>query len=96
MSRLLRLLRAGACHHHARAGARVARSAGARRDSASPWGFTVGQNGGGPCYSASAFHAFGLRGLSVSAMGAIERGLSAERLVAGVFDYWSELDTDQS
>ncbi len=38
-----------------------AHSAVARRDSASPWGFTVGHSGGGPCYSASAFHAFGLR-----------------------------------
>jgi hypothetical protein len=29
-------------------------------------------------------------------MWAIERGFSAERIVAGVFDYWSALDTDRS
>jgi D-alanyl-D-alanine carboxypeptidase len=66
---------------------------GVMGDPASPWGLIVGHNGGGPCYSASAFHAFGLDGLSVCAMGAIERGFSAERIVAGVFDYWSGLDT---
>jgi hypothetical protein len=69
---------------------------GVMGDPASPWGLIVGHNGGGPCYSASAFHAFGLDGLSVCAMGAIERGFSAERIVAGVFDYWSGLDTDKS
>lgn len=46
--------------------------------------------------SASAFHAFGLGGLSVSAMGAIEKASAAERVVAGVFDYWSGLETDRS
>jgi D-alanyl-D-alanine carboxypeptidase len=66
---------------------------GVMGDPASPWGLTVGHNGGGPCYSASAFHAFGLGGLSLCAMGAIESGFSAERVVAGVFDYWSGLDT---
>src|SRR5262245_20938827 len=57
---------------------------GVMGDPASPWGLTVGHNGGGPCYSASVFHAFDLDGLSVCAMGAIERGFSAERIVAGV------------
>jgi D-alanyl-D-alanine carboxypeptidase len=69
---------------------------GVMGDPASPWGLTVGHNGGGPCYSASAFHAFGLNGLSVCAMGAIESGFSAERVVAGVFDYWSRLASDRS
>jgi D-alanyl-D-alanine carboxypeptidase len=65
---------------------------GVMGDPASPWGLIVGHNGGGPCYSASAFHAFGLNGLSVCAMGAIERGFSAERNVAGVFDYWGSVE----
>jgi len=55
-------------------------------DPASPWGLTVGHNGGGPCYSASAFHAFDLGGASVCAMGAIEDGFSAEDLVFDVLD----------
>jgi D-alanyl-D-alanine carboxypeptidase len=69
---------------------------GVMGDPASPWGLIVGHNGGGPCYSASAFHALGLGGLSVCAMGAIERGFSAERIVAGVFDSWSEVETGRS
>jgi D-alanyl-D-alanine carboxypeptidase len=69
---------------------------GVMGDPASPWGLTVGHNGGGPCYSASAFHSFGLDGLSVCAMGAIEKGFSAERIVADVFDYWSGHDSDRS
>jgi D-alanyl-D-alanine carboxypeptidase len=69
---------------------------GVMGDPASPWGLIVGHNGGGPCYSASAFHALGLGGLSVCAMGAIERGFSAERIVAGVFDSWSELESDRA
>jgi D-alanyl-D-alanine carboxypeptidase len=55
-------------------------------DPASPWGLIVGHNGGGPCYSASAFHAADLGGVSVCAMGAIEEDFSAEQVVAGVLD----------
>jgi D-alanyl-D-alanine carboxypeptidase len=56
-------------------------------DPASPWGLLVGHNGGGPCYSASAFHAFDLHGTSVCAIGAIEEGFTAEGVVASVLDY---------
>jgi D-alanyl-D-alanine carboxypeptidase len=56
-------------------------------DPASPWGMIVGHNGGGPCYSASAFHAVDLGGVSVCAMGAIEESFSAEEVVAGVLDH---------
>jgi len=56
-------------------------------DPASPWGLTVGHNGGGPCYSASAFHAFDLSGVSVCAMGAIEEDFSAEGVVASILDH---------
>jgi len=55
-------------------------------DPASPWGLAVGHNGGGPCYSASAFHAFDLGGASVCAMGAIEEGFNAEGVVFDVLD----------
>jgi len=55
-------------------------------DPAYPWGLTVGHNGGGPCYSASAFHAFDLGGVSVCAMGAMEEDFSAEDIVAGILD----------
>jgi len=55
-------------------------------DPASPWGLLVGHNGGGPCYSASAFHAVGLGGASVCAMGAIEDDFSTEEIVAAVLD----------
>jgi D-alanyl-D-alanine carboxypeptidase len=55
-------------------------------DPTSPWGLVVGHNGGGPCYSASAFHAFDLGGASVCAMAAIEDGFSAERMVFDVLD----------
>jgi hypothetical protein len=54
-------------------------------DPASPWGLLAGHNGGGPCYSASAFHAFDA-GVSVCALGAIEKGFSAEKVVAEVLD----------
>lgn len=50
------------------------------------WGLVVGHNGGGPCYSASAIHAFDLSGASVCAMGAIEEGFSAEDVVFDVLD----------
>jgi D-alanyl-D-alanine carboxypeptidase len=56
-------------------------------DPASPWGLIVGHNGGGPCDSASAFHAADLGGVSVCAMGAIEEDFSAEEVVAGVLDH---------
>lgn len=56
-------------------------------DPTSPWGLLVGHNGAGPCYSASAFHAVDLGGLSVCAMGAIEENFSAEEIVAGILDY---------
>jgi D-alanyl-D-alanine carboxypeptidase len=56
-------------------------------DPESPWGLIVGHNGGGPCYSASAFHAPDLDGATVCAMGAIEESFSAEEVVAGVLDY---------
>lgn len=59
-------------------------------DPASPWGLVVGHNGGGPCYSASAFHAFDLGGVSVCAMGAIEEGFAAEEVVASVLDQFME------
>jgi N-methylhydantoinase B/oxoprolinase/acetone carboxylase alpha subunit len=55
-------------------------------DPASPWGFVAGHNGGGPCYSASVFHAVDLGGASACAMGAIERGFDAEGLVFDVLD----------
>src|SRR6267143_3204666 len=41
-------------------------------DPESPWGLAWGHNGGGPGYNASAFHAPGLGGVSVCAMGEIE------------------------
>jgi len=56
-------------------------------DPASPWGLVVGHNGGGPCYRASAFHAFDLGGASVCAMGAIEDGFDAECVVFDVLDH---------
>ena len=37
---------------------------GVMADPASPWGLLVGHNGGGPCYSASAFHAADQRKLA--------------------------------
>jgi D-alanyl-D-alanine carboxypeptidase len=55
-------------------------------DPMSPWGLVVGHNGGGPCYSASAFHARDLGGASVCAMGAIEDDFSAEDIVFDVLD----------
>jgi len=61
-------------------------------DPASPWGLTVGHNGGGPCYSASAFHAFDLNGVSVCAMGAIEEDFSAESVVASMLDHCKSTD----
>jgi D-alanyl-D-alanine carboxypeptidase len=60
---------------------------GVMADPLSPWGLVVGHNGGGPCYSASAFHARNLAGASVCAMGAIEEGFSAEDVVLDVFDH---------
>jgi D-alanyl-D-alanine carboxypeptidase len=62
-------------------------------DPLSPWGLIVGHNGGGPCYSASAFHAFDLGGASVCAMGAIEEGFSAEDMVFDVLDHLAAGDS---
>jgi D-alanyl-D-alanine carboxypeptidase len=59
---------------------------GLMADPASPWGQLVGHNGGGPCYSASAFHGVDLGGASVCAMAAIEEDFSTEEIVAGVLD----------
>jgi D-alanyl-D-alanine carboxypeptidase len=56
-------------------------------DPDSPWGLTLGHNGGGPCYSASAFHAINLGGASVCVMGAIEAGFNAEDLVFDILDH---------
>ena len=45
--------------------------------------------------ASSAFHAFGLDGLSGMRDGRNREGFSAERIVAGVFEYWRGLDTDR-
>jgi D-alanyl-D-alanine carboxypeptidase len=50
---------------------------GLMADSASPWGLLVGHNGGGPCYSASAFHAVDLGGASVCVMAALGESVQA-------------------
>lgn len=55
-------------------------------DPASPWGLVWGHNGGGPGYSASAFHAPALGQVTVCAMAAAEEGFEAERLVFALFD----------
>ncbi|MFL5562677.1 MAG: serine hydrolase domain-containing protein [Gemmatimonadaceae bacterium] len=70
---------------HSRRG-RPSYGLGLMGDPASPWGRIAGHNGGGPCYSASAFHAFDLGGASVCAMAAIEDGFSAEAVVFDVLD----------
>jgi D-alanyl-D-alanine carboxypeptidase len=59
---------------------------GLMADPASPWGLIAGHNGGGPCYSASAFHAFDLDGASVCVMGAIEGDFNPEGVVFDVLD----------
>lgn len=56
-------------------------------DPASPWGLILGHNGGGPCYSASAFHAVDLGGASVCVMGAIEESFKAEHVAFAVLDH---------
>jgi D-alanyl-D-alanine carboxypeptidase len=69
---------------------------GLMADPASRWGLIAGHNGGGPCYSASAFHAFDLEGASVGVMGAIEEGFDAEGLVFDILDYLAPVsDTGQ-
>ncbi|WP_193900599.1 serine hydrolase domain-containing protein [Nostoc sp. LEGE 06077] len=55
-------------------------------DPASKWGLVLGHNGGGPGYSASAFHAPELGGISICAMCAIEEGIKAEEIVFTVLD----------
>jgi D-alanyl-D-alanine carboxypeptidase len=59
---------------------------GLMADPESPWGSVWGHNGGGPGYTTSAFHAPGLGGVSVCAMGAIEEGFDAEEVVFNVLD----------
>ena len=57
-------------------------------DPASPWGWIGGHNGGGPCYSASAFHAIDLGGASVCVIAAIENFTDeCERVVFEVLDH---------
>ena len=56
-------------------------------DPASPWGLVVGHNGGGPCYSASAFHAIDLGGVSVCSMSAADEAFKPEDVVFRVFDH---------
>nr|WP_277875224.1 serine hydrolase domain-containing protein [Anabaena sphaerica] len=53
-------------------------------DPASAWGLMLGHNGGGPGYSASAFHFPELGGVSICAMCAMEEGLKAEDIVFAV------------
>jgi D-alanyl-D-alanine carboxypeptidase len=55
-------------------------------DPESPWGRLWGHNGGGPGYSASAFHAPDLGGVSVCAMGSTEEVFRTEQLVIEVLD----------
>ena len=52
----------------------------------SRWGRVMGHNGGGPCYTASAFHAADVGRATVCAMAAIEDGFGAEDLVLDVLD----------
>jgi D-alanyl-D-alanine carboxypeptidase len=59
---------------------------GVMADPASPWGLVWGHNGGGPGYSASAFHAPALQGATVCAMGALNEGFQAEEVVFAVLD----------
>jgi D-alanyl-D-alanine carboxypeptidase len=59
---------------------------GLMADPESPWGPVWGHNGGGPGYNTSAFHASELGGVSVCAMGAIEEGFDAEKVVFEVLD----------
>lgn len=61
---------------------------GLMADSASVWGRILGHNGGGTGYSASAFHAPQLGGVSVCAMVA-EEDFQAEEIVFTVFDLFA-------
>ena len=54
-------------------------------DPASPWGLTLGHDGGGPGYSTSVFHAPSL-GVTACVMAAIEADFNAEDVVFGIFD----------
>ncbi len=47
----------------------------------SPWGLIAGHNGGGPGYTASAFHAFDLGGATVCVLAAGESGFDAQDAV---------------
>ncbi|HEY9801245.1 MAG TPA: serine hydrolase domain-containing protein [Leptolyngbyaceae cyanobacterium] len=64
---------------------------GLMADPASTWGLVLGHNGGGPGYSASAFHAPELGGVSISAMCAMEEGIKAEELVFAVLDLFASV-----
>ena len=55
-------------------------------DPDSRWGLIMGHNGGGPCYSASAYHAVALGGATVCTMGAIEEAFNAEDVVFRILD----------
>ncbi|HEX5437364.1 MAG TPA: serine hydrolase domain-containing protein [Gemmatimonadaceae bacterium] len=65
---------------------------GLMADPDSRWGLVLGHNGGGPCYSASAFYAPGLGGASVCVMGAMEEHFSAEEIVVQVLDHLAGRD----
>jgi D-alanyl-D-alanine carboxypeptidase len=57
-------------------------------DPGSRWGLVVGHNGGGPCYSASAFHAVDLGGASICVMAAVEESVqAAEEVVFAMQEY---------
>lgn len=60
---------------------------GLMADPASTWGLLLGHNGGGPCYSASAFHAVDLGGVTVCVLGAMEEQFQAEEIVFGILDH---------
>jgi D-alanyl-D-alanine carboxypeptidase len=68
---------------------------GVMADPASPWGLAWGHNGGGPGYSASAFHAPALGGATVCAMGALDEGFQAEDVVFAVLNELAHLGTDE-
>ncbi len=59
---------------------------GLMADPAAPWGPVYGHNGGGPGYSASAFHAPELNGATVCVLGAEAPGFAAEQVVFDVLN----------
>ena len=57
-------------------------------DPGSRWGLVVGHNGGGPWYSASAFHAVDLGGASICVMAALEESVeAAEEVVFAMLEH---------